>query len=273
MTTDLRETIRALRRAPVFTAVAVLTLSLAIGSAAALFSVVDAVFVRGLPYPAADRLQTIYERSDDASLRVPSYPTFLDWQAQGSTMRGTIEGLAFVRGDGVLIPGKDGPERQIAAFVTPGFFELMGTRPFIGRLLATDDETPGSPRVAVISYDFFTRRFGGDRSVLGSTISIDSVPTRIIGVAQRGFAYPNFAGTGNWLPPVVWQPIAVFQATHTALTKRGLHVDSRALVRLGHARRHRARDRCHEGASGAPRRGLSGRAGALDVGVSAESAR
>jgi len=232
MPTDLREAIRALRRAPVFTAVAVLTLSLAIGSAAALFSVVDAVFVRGLPYPAADRLQTIYERSDDASLRVPSYPTFLDWQAQASTMRGTIEGLAFVRGDGVLIPGKDGPERQIAAFVTPGFFDLMGTRPFIGRLFAADDETPGSPRVAVISYDYFVRRFGGDRSALGSTISIDSVPTRIIGVAQRGFAYPNFAGTGSWLPPVVWQPIAVFQATHTALTKRGLHVDSRALVRL-----------------------------------------
>lgn len=235
MPTDLRDAVRSLRRAPIFTGVAVLTLALAIGSAAATFSVVDAVFVRGLPYPDAGRLQTIYEHSDAGGDRVPSFPTFRDWQARAASMRDAIDGFAFVRGDGVLVPGADGPERQIAAYVTPGFFPLMGMRPMLGRAFVPADEQPGSPRVAVISYDFFLRHFGGDRAAaLDATLSVDSVPTRIVGVMPRGFAYPNFGGTG-WVPPAMWQPIAVFQATHQALTMRGLHVDSRALVRL-HAR-------------------------------------
>ncbi|HEV8447179.1 MAG TPA: ADOP family duplicated permease [Gemmatimonadaceae bacterium] len=232
MRTDIRDALRALRRSPVFTLVAVLTLALAIGSATAMFGVVDAVFIRGLPYGSADRLQTIYERSESGNLRVPSYPTFRDWQDQAATMKGVVDGFAFVRGDGVMIPGPDGPERKIVAYVTPGFFEMMATPPFVGRTFAPDDESAGSPRVVVISYDYFMRQFGGDRSALGATVSVDSVPTKIIGVMPRGFAYPNFGGTGGWLPPAMWEPIAVFQSTHTALTRRGLHVDSRAIVRL-----------------------------------------
>lgn len=229
---DLRDALRSLRRAPTFAVVAVLTLSLAIGAAAAVFSVADAVFVRGLPYPDADRLQTIYERSDAGGLRVPSFPTFTDWQAQAPVLRDAIAGLAFVRGDGVLIPGSDGPERKIAAFVTPGFFDLMAVHPMAGRAFSTSDQQPGAPRVAIISFEFFMQRFGGDRSAIGSTVSVDSVPTTIVGIMPRGFAYPNFAGSGGWLPPALWQPIAVFQANKAALTRRGLHVDSRALVRL-----------------------------------------
>jgi predicted permease len=198
-----------------------------------MFGVVDAVFIRGLPYGSADRLQTIYERSESGNLRVPSYPTFRDWQDQAATMRNVVDGFAFVRGDGVMVPGPDGsPERKIVAYVTPGFFDMMGTPPVAGRTFAPDDEAPGSPRVVVISYDYFMRQFGGDRSALGATVSVDSVPTKIIGVMPRGFAYPNFGGTGGWLPPVMWEPIAVFQSTHTALSRRGLHVDSRAIVRM-----------------------------------------
>src|SRR5262249_4836270 len=144
---------------------------------------------------------------ESGGFRVPSFPTFHDWQDQASTLRGVVDGLAFVRGDGLMIPGPDGPERKIVAYVTPGFFDLMATPPVIGRTFASDDELAGSTRVAVISYDYFMRQFGGDRSVLGKAISVDSVPTRIIGVMPRGFAYPNFAGAGSWLPPSVWQPI------------------------------------------------------------------
>src|SRR6185436_17053912 len=142
------------------------------------------------------------------------------------------DGFAFIRGDGVMIQGPDGPERSIDAFVTPGFFALMGTRPKIGRTFVPDDELPGSSRVAVISHEFFVKRFNGSPSAIGATIDVDSVPTKIIGVMPAGFAFPNFAGGGFWLPPTVWQPIAVFQSTKTALTKRSLHVDSRAIVRL-----------------------------------------
>ena len=232
MWNDIRSAIRSLRRAPIFAVVSVLTLALAIGSAAAVFSVVDAVFIRGLPYRDASQLRTIYERSETGGLRVPSFPTYADWQAQASSLRGAIDGFAFIRGDGVMLDNPSGPERSIAAYVTPGFFALMGMQPELGRTFAPDDELQSSPRVAVISHEYFVKRFNASPSAIGATIAIDSVPTRVIGVMPRGFAFPNFAGGGFWLPPSLYQPIAVFQATKTALTKRSLHVDSRTIIRM-----------------------------------------
>jgi hypothetical protein len=185
---DIRDALRALRRAPAFSVIAIVLLALAIGSATATFSVVDAILVRGLPYANASRLQTIYERSDDGSLRVPSFPTFKDWQDQAAQVRDAIDGFAFVRGNGVKIATSDAPEQQIAAYVTRGFFQLIATRPEIGRTFAADEEQPSGPRVAVISHDFFVRRFAGDpAAVLGKSITIDSMPTTIIGVMPRGF--------------------------------------------------------------------------------------
>ena len=229
MRQDLRDAFRGLRRAPTFTLVAVITLALAIGSTTAVFSVVDAVLIRGLPYAEPVRLQAIYERGEQGALRVPSYPTFRDWQTQSAEAGGVIEGMAFVRGDGVTIAGSD--DRYIAAYVSPGFFALLGNRPELGRTFSPEDERIGAPRVAVISHDFFLRHFGGDPSALGKTVAVDSVPTTVVGVMPRGFAYPNF-GSGGWLPPALWQPIAAFGETHKALSLRGLHVDSRAIVRL-----------------------------------------
>jgi predicted permease len=232
MRQDLRDALRALRRAPAFSVVAIVLLALAIGSATATFSVVDAILVRGLPYANASRLQTVYERSDDGALRVPSYPTFKDWQDQGAAVQDAIEGFAFVRGDGVQAAVTGEPEQAIDAYVTPGFFQLLGTRPMAGRTFAPDEERPGGPRVGVISHDFLVRHFAGDvTAALGKTITVDSMPTTIIGVMPRGFAYPNFGGIG-WVAPALWQPITVFQAKHGALNLRGLHVDSRALLRL-----------------------------------------
>ncbi len=230
---DLRYAFRTLRRSPAFTGVAILTLALGVASITTVFSVVDAILVRGLPYRSADRLQTVYERSDDGSFRVPSYPTYGDWQVQSASLTNAIEGLAFVRGDGVALSvGGEKPQREIGAWVTPGFFSLMGTRPALGRLFVADEEAAGGARVAVISHDFFVRRLGGDASVLGRTVDVDSMPTTIIGVMPRGFAYPNFLGAAGWLPPSLWEPIAAYQSTHPQLSLRGLHVDSRAVMRL-----------------------------------------
>jgi putative ABC transport system permease protein len=101
-----------------------------------------------------------------------------------------------------------------------------------GRLFAADEEQPGGARVAVISHEYLLRHYAGNvGAAIGKSITVDSMPTTIIGVMPRGFAYPNFGGIG-WAPPAIWQPIAVFQATHAALSLRGLHVDSRALLRL-----------------------------------------
>ncbi len=231
---DLRHAARALRRAPAFTAITVTVLALGIASATAAFSVLDTVVLRGMPYRDAEQLRTIYEHSDDGKARTPSYPTFQDWQAQTTqgAAAGAIDGFAFVRGDAVSLAGDDDEDRKIAAYVSPGFFRLMGTAPLLGRAFLPEEEAPGAARVAMLSYGLFVDRFGAQRSVVGRVINVDSIPTTIIGVMPPHFAYPNFGGD-SWLPPALWEPIAVFAATHPAvLERRGLHVDSRTLVRV-----------------------------------------
>lgn len=229
---DVRYAVRTLIRTPGYSVVAVLTLAIGLASTSAMFSVVDTVVLRGLPYRDPERLLTVYERSEDGGLRVPSYPTFEDWQTQSAVVAGAIQGMAFVRGDGVLLPMPNGPERGIAAYVTPGFFALLGTRPLLGRTFARDEERPGAPHAGILSYEYFVKQFAADPATIGRVVAIDSVPTTIIGVMPRAFAYPNFADPGSFLGPSVWQPISVFEASHAALRLRGLHVDSRALLRL-----------------------------------------
>ncbi|MGH7648745.1 MAG: ABC transporter permease, partial [Gemmatimonadaceae bacterium] len=223
---------RSLRRAPGFTAIAIATLALGIASATAAFSVLDTVVLRGMPYRDADQLRTIYEVADDGSARTPSYPTFQDWQSQARTVSAAIDGMSFIRGDQVTLPGGQGDDRQLVAYVSPGFFQLMGTRAWLGRTFAADEEEPGAARVAVISHDLFVDRFGGERSLIGRVVDLDSIPTTIIGVMPPNFAYPNFGGDA-WAPAKLWEPIGAFGAMHPeVLKRRGLHVDSRTIVRL-----------------------------------------
>ncbi|HEY7878188.1 MAG TPA: ABC transporter permease [Gemmatimonadaceae bacterium] len=229
---DVQYAVRTLRRSPGFTIIAVVTLALGVGSTTAAFSVVDTIMLRGLPYRDANRLWTIYERSDDGSLRTPSYPTFNDWQAQNASIPAVIEGMAFVRGDQVHLPGHHEEVRQIGAFVSPGFFDLMGTPPLLGRTFLPDEERSGASNVAVISYDLFMQRFGGDRATLGRVVDMDGVPTTIVGVMPRAFAYPNFGGDA-WIPTRLWEPITAFDAAHPGvLARRELHVDSRTVIRV-----------------------------------------
>lgn len=230
---DLLYAVRTLRRSPAFAMVAIATLALGVAGTTAAFSIVDPVLVLGLPYRAPDRLRTVFEQRDDGSLRLPSFPTYLDWKAQLGAADSPIEDVAFVRGDALSIADRDGqPQRMLVGYVTPGFFAFMGTPPLLGRTFGDDEERAGGPRVAVISYDLFMDRFGGSRRVLGTTVDMDSVPTTIVGVMPRGFAYPNFGGN-YWAPVQLWEPIAAFRAAHPGvLARRGLHVDSRALVRL-----------------------------------------
>ncbi len=234
MMRDIAFALRTLRRSPVFTVVVVITLALGIGSTTAMFSIVDAVMLRGLPYRDANRLFSVYEHSEDGHDRVASYPTFTDWREQAASVSSAIDGLAFVRGGAVTLPGSSADDDRptaITAFVSPGFFDVMGARPILGRAFGADDERAGGPAVAVISYDLFLQRFGGDPATIGKVMQVDSVPTTIIGVMPRGFAFPNFGGS-SWFPASLWQPIELFRSTHAALSLRGLHVDSRVVMRL-----------------------------------------
>ncbi|MGH7675913.1 MAG: ADOP family duplicated permease, partial [Gemmatimonadales bacterium] len=217
---DIRYALRTLMRAPAFTAAAVATLALGIGANTAVFSVVNSVLLRPLPYDATNRVHLLVERHERGEFRLLSYPTFLDWQGQTDA----LDGLAFMRGTSALLRGGEGPMRVGAAFVSEGFFELLTGRPLHGRLFVPDDERPAGSHVAVITYDLWQRRFGGDPAVLGTAMSLDDGSYTIIGILPSGVRYPD------WVD--FYAPLAAIIATDSALHQRGLHADSRVVARL-----------------------------------------
>ena len=226
---DVRYALRSLRRASAFTTLAVATLAIGIGSSTAMFSVIDTIVLRGLPYRDAGRLHAIYEVSDQGNARTPSYPTFTDWKAQAASFSDAVDGLAFIRGDGIRID--DDPERRIVAYVSSEFFDVAGARPVLGRTFAPDEETAGAPAVAVVSWALFMEKFGGDRAIIGRTMRVDGEPVTIIGVMPHAFVLPNFGGS-RWIMPALWQPLEPRRHAMPQLALRGLHVDSRTIVRL-----------------------------------------
>jgi putative ABC transport system permease protein len=221
---DLKYAARACRRSPGFTLAATLTLALGIGATTAIFSIVDAVLVRGLPYRDADRVVDLWETSDAGGYRLPSYPTFKDWRAENRSWSDAFEDIAFVKGAGAIYVGDSGPERLLGSSVSLGFFHLLGTPPLLGRTFLPDEERAGANHVAVISYDLWQRRFGGDPAIVGRTIPLSDSPTTIIGVMPRGFAFPTWS--------MLWQPIATVENIDSSLSRRGVHTDSRTIARL-----------------------------------------
>src|SRR6185503_1178668 len=177
-------------------------------------SITDHVLLRSLPFADADRLLMMMERDDHGGMRVPSAPTVEDWRRDA--------GVTYVRGDGVTLRVGEETESVGAAFVASEFFPLLGARPLLGRVLVPDDQRAGVP-VAVISHALWRRRFGGDPAVVGRTLSVDSIPTTVIGVLPIGAEYPGFAE--------LWQPIAQYRHPEI-LRRRGFHADSRTLGRL-----------------------------------------
>ena len=221
---DVRYALRAFRRTPGFAIAATLTLALGIGATTTIFSVVDGVLLRGLPYRDADRIVNLWEVSDNGGYRLPSYPTFKDWRAESRTWSNAFEDVAFVRGAEELYVGESGPERLLASSVSPGFFRLLGTPALLGRTFLDDEERPGANRVIVLSHDLWQQRFGGDPAIVGRTITLSGSPATVIGVMPRGFTYPTWS--------MLWQPISTIEQTDSALSRRGVHSDSRTIGRL-----------------------------------------
>ena len=218
---DLRYAARTLRKSPGFAAAAILTLALAIGSNTAVFSVVNGVLLRPLPFAEQDRLFMLAEQSRQGAFRPPSYPTFLDWQAQASA----FAGLAYVRGGGQRLAGPEGVQSIPASFVSPGFFATLGEPPLVGRLFTQDEEQSGA-HVTVLSYDLWQARFGGDPAILGKTLSLTAGVFTVVGVLPHDVAYPP------WATEQLYVPIATVAATDRALTQRGFHADCRIIGRL-----------------------------------------
>jgi putative ABC transport system permease protein len=183
---DARYASRGLRRNPGFAAAVLVTLALGIGGNTAIFSVVDQVLLRPLPYPQGDRLVTVYE----AGLGGPGHfdvspANWLDWQRDSRT----FASFAAWRPNTTTLTGAGEPTRVAGQAVSAEFFPLLAVRPLLGRTVSPEDDRPNAPRVAVISYELWQRAFGGDAGVVGRSAQFDDRPVQIIGVMPAGFRF------------------------------------------------------------------------------------
>jgi MacB-like periplasmic core domain len=186
---DLHFGIRMLRKSPGFTTVAVLTLALGIGANAAIFSVVNAVLLRPLPYKHADRIVWAAERFAflRGSATVMS-PDFIPWCDRNRTFE-TID--AFVGSAGANLTGSSEPQRVSVIRVTPGFFTMLGVEPLIGRFFLPDEGKEARSHVALLSETVWRERFGGDKRILGKTVDLDGTPYAVVGVMPASVRYPG----------------------------------------------------------------------------------
>jgi putative ABC transport system permease protein len=161
-----------------------LTLALGIGSNAAIFSVVDAVLLRPLPYERSDRLVTLWETIDSKveSRSEASYPDYLDWRARSKVFSdmGGYHGAGFVFGAAQ-------PITVSGAKVTANFFDLLGVHPVLGRTFSPGEDAVGAPRVVLLTYGFWERQFGGDHTVLGRSVTLNGAPYTVVGVLPNHF--------------------------------------------------------------------------------------
>jgi putative ABC transport system permease protein len=180
---DVRYGLRLLLRTPAFTAAAVLTLGLGIGANTAIFSVVNAVLLRPLPYTNPERLVTVGERGSDGSASNVGYTTFLDWKSRNHT----FEDMALVRSFQPTLAVNGEPERVSAMRVSSNFFTLLGVRPALGRDFRADEDTAANWRVLMLSDSLWRRRFNADPSVIGRILTMNDLTFTVIGIMPPTF--------------------------------------------------------------------------------------
>src|SRR5439155_2837457 len=183
---DVRYAVRALLSTPAFTIVVVLTLALGIGANTAIFSVVDAVLLRPLPYPESDRIVSFaWHRSSGVDPANVTPLTFQYWHDHSQA----FDGFAVTSGSSFNLVSGTGAERVRGASGTADFFKVIGVAPAIGRGFLPEECVPGGPRVAVIGYGIWQRVFGGTADVVGKSIALNDRPYTVIGVMPANFTY------------------------------------------------------------------------------------
>ena len=194
---DIRYGIRSLVRNPAFTAIAIITLSLGIGANTAIFSVVNGVLLRPLPFADAERIVWLWDTIPQLPTAPTSLPEFLDWKEQNHS----FEHLAAFLTGNVFLDSGDGTEDVPVGIVTPELFSLFKVNPIIGRTFTEEETQPGRFRVAVLSHSTWQKRFGSDPNIAGRTIQLNGRPYTIIGVMPAGFSFPERA--------TLWRPLVI----------------------------------------------------------------
>ncbi len=187
MLQDLRYGLRLMRRSPGLTLVAVVTLALGIGANSALFSVVNAVLLRPLPYPDPGQLVILWGTTPNIPKEEASLPDYTDWKAQSQS----FEGMATVRFMNANVTGEGEPERVVGARVTHDFLQVLGVQPALGRGFSAEEDRPGAERVVVLSDGLWQRRFGSDPDVVGKQIRISENSYTVVGVMPADFRLPT----------------------------------------------------------------------------------
>jgi putative ABC transport system permease protein len=209
---DLRYGLRAMLKRPGFTVVAVLTLALGIGANTAIFSVVHAVLLRPLPFDDAGRLVYLTERNTQQEGLSLSWPDFADWRGQSRA----FERMAAYNRDSYNLTGFGDPERLPAAQVSADLFPVLRADAARGRVFTEEEDRPGAAPVVLLSYGLWQRRFGGDGSIVGRSVTLNGRGYTVVGVMPRGFAFPTRAEL--WVPlGQLYQPSWANRDNHLGL--------------------------------------------------------
>lgn len=207
---DVLHSLRMLRRSPGFTAAAVVTLALGIGANSAVFSVVNAVLLRPLPYPEADRLFVLFQfhEQDDIGRTRATVLDFLDWQQRSRS----FTALAAHTGTGFTLTGDGEPELVIGQLASAELFDVLRVKPLLGRAFLPTENAAGHNRVMLLSHGLWQRRYGGDPSIVGRAVQANGEPYTVIGIMPPGFDYPDrhyqlwtpfpFRGDNSEGPPI-----------------------------------------------------------------------
>jgi len=204
MLKDFTHSVRSLLRHPAFTTVAVITLMLAIGVNTTIFSVVNAVLLKALPFRDPQQLVSINSVHDEGGLPGIAAYQYLSWRDRSTS----FDNLAAFTDDNYNLTGNGEPERISCARVTSTLFTTLGVKPVRGRFFVADEDKPGTVNVAIVSEAFWQRRFGRDESILQNILTLDNKPYTIVGVMPNNFRYPGEFDV--WLP-LALDPVKEFQ--------------------------------------------------------------
>jgi len=213
---DLRYAFRSLRQSPGFALATVLTLALGIGANTLLFSVISFVLLRPAPFVSPDRLVLITERQTVLSELSVAYPNFTDWRAQADKH---FTHFAATRRDSFSLAGNGEPEQLKARMVSADLFPALGVAPAAGRSFRLEEDVPGGPRTAMISWELWQRRFGGDRGLLGRSIDLSGKPYEVIGVLPPGFRL--FRVADLYVPIGLWKDAFPERGSHPGISVVG----------------------------------------------------
>ena len=210
---EIRFALRVMRRTPVFSAAVILTVTLAIAATTSIFSVVNSVLLKPLPFREPAKLVQVAEKNDKLKLPVfgSSVLNFVSWREQSHS----FDALAGVGYTSYTLTGSGEPEQFSGNTISPALIRVLGIPPLAGRGFNDDEEKPGGPAVAMIGEGLWKRRFGADLGIVGRTIALNGAPTTVVGIAPRGL---NLISGGDIYTPLIVDPSKEIRLSHTIQT-------------------------------------------------------